>query len=133
VASKKSKAELQAENQVLRAARRSDGVVSVLNNVVRWGGAVLISRYVFLAISSLSGETTVADIGIQFLGNLTVSETVAWIFGGSGVYYGLKHRKLRRDTAERLGSRNAKLEKRLDPQRRSSELTPRGETHPEDL
>jgi hypothetical protein len=46
--------------------------------------------------------------------------------------YGLRERRLRRQTTERFTQRNYKLEKLVDPNRTSSHLTTRGTTNPED-
>jgi len=48
VARKKSKSELLEENRILRSIRLSDGVISVLNNLVRWGGTVFDRAVRFL-------------------------------------------------------------------------------------
>lgn len=129
----KTNAQLNAESQFLRRSRAVEAVTSVLNNLVRWAGAVLIARYGYLSISELAGQTTFADIGVNILSDLRVSQAVAWLLGGGGVAYGLQQRKLRRDTVERLQGRISSFEKALDPGRTSSQLTPRGETRPEDL
>lgn len=117
---------------MLRQLRASEGWVSVLNNLIKWGGLFGISFCAYLSVTALAGTTTAADIGIKFLADVRVSEAVAWIFGGSGVAYGLRQRKLRRDTVERIQPRVEGLEKQIDPGRSSSKLTKRGETPPED-
>jgi hypothetical protein len=132
LAKQKTAAELRAEVQLLKRARANEGFVSIVNNLIRWGGLVSISYFAVLSIRAMAGQHTFADIGIRVLADVHVSEAVAWIFGGSGVAYGWRQRKLRRDTVERLANRNIELEKRLDPNRASSQLTPRGDTRPED-
>lgn len=132
MAKQKTAAELRAENRLLRQMRTSEGIVSVFNNLIRWGGVVAISYFTYLSITALAGEQTAADIGIKFLADVRVSEALAWVLGGSGVAYGLRQRKLRRDTVERITARVERFEKELDPSRSSSELTTRGETRPED-
>jgi hypothetical protein len=67
-----------------------------------------------------------------FLGDFRISEGFAYVFGGGGVVYGMKHRKLHGDNLERMAGRIAELEKLLDAKRSSSRLTPRGKTRPED-
>jgi hypothetical protein len=133
MAKQKTAAELRAENRILRQLRTSEGFVSVFNTLIKWGGLLGISYFAYLSIDALAGQTTAADIGIKFLADVKVSEAVAWIFGGSGIAYGLRQRKLRRDTVERVQRRVEGLEKEIDPKRSSSELTRRGETPPEDL
>ena len=81
---------------------------------------------------SLAGKTTFADIGINFLADIRVSETLAWIFGGSCAAYGWHQRALRKKTVERLQQRVVKFESEKDSGRTSSQLTTRGSTNPED-
>ena len=131
-AKKKSIGELRAENRFLRRLRGQEGIVSVFNNLVRWGGIVLIGRYLYLSILALAGRVTLADIGLNFLANVRVSEAVAWLLGGGGVAYGWQQRKVRKDTVERLAGRIQEKELKRDPGRTSSKLTTRGDTRPED-
>jgi hypothetical protein len=82
-------------------------------------------------VQSLAGKNTFADIGLKILGNVRISETVAWLFGAGGVTYAYKQKKLLKRTHAQMGERIKSLEKRLDPHRTSSHLTHEGETHPE--
>jgi hypothetical protein len=123
---------LRAENRILRKVKTSEGIVSIFNNLTRWGGAVLIVRYVYLMVLALAGHATFADIGLKILGDVKVSETVAWLFGSGSVAYGWHQRKLRKDTVERLQERIQKFERQIDGKRTSSRLTARGNTRPED-
>lgn len=136
VAAKRTAAELRAENQMLRRTRQVQGAVSVINNLIRWGGALGIARYVYLGVVALAGHTTMADIGVKFVANVQVgqalAQALAWIFGGSGVMYGLRQRKVRRDAIGRLSPGHVERERTIDPKRSSSQLTERGETRPED-
>ncbi len=128
----KSRAELQAELRVLRRYRVGDSVASVLRELVRWGAVSFCAYMGFRCVAVLAGKITMAEIGVRVLGSLRVSEAVAWIFGAGGVGYGLRQRRLRRQTIERLSTRIQELERGIDPKRTSSHLTPRGETSPED-
>jgi hypothetical protein len=133
LANKKTKAQLEAELKVLRNARISEGFVHVFNNMIRWGAIVLIVRYGYLSLEALAGKSTLADVAINFLTNVNVSVTLAWTAGVFGVLYGVKQRKLRKDTIQRLQSRIQALESQLDPKRTTSNLTSRGDTRPEDI
>ena len=132
MADKKSKMQLETELRLLRQSKASEGIVQVVTSAIRWGAIVLIVRYGYLSIEALSGQQTLADIGVNFLTHIKVSVAVAWSVAAGGVLYGMKQRKLRRDTVERLQKRNQELESRIDPNRSSSELTSRGDTRPED-
>lgn len=133
MAEKKSKAQLEAELKVLKKAKASEGIVQVLLSLIRWGAIVLIVRYGFLGIETLSGKSTFADIGVNFLTDIKISVAIAWAAGLGGIGYGYSQRKLRKDTIERLVSRIQELESDADDERTSSKLTTRGDTRPEDL
>ena len=133
MASKKTAAQLRAENQALKRFRASQGFISVLNNLIKWGALVVIAWLMSETIGTLAGKTTIAEIGIGFLADVRISEAVAWIFGVSGTAYGLGQRKLRRKGIARLEERATRNEKKIDPGRSSSRLTPTGETREEDL
>jgi len=130
---KKSKTQLEAELKALRSSRTVDGTVVVLQSLLRWGGIVAIAWFTRLAVGDLAGQTTLADIGIDFLGKVEVSVALAWTAGAAGGYYGYRQRKLRRDTVERLQKRVKELENFIDKNRSSSQLTSRGDTRPEDI
>ena len=60
----KSKAELLAELKALKGARRAESWASVVNNIVRWAGVVLIARYAYLAVEALAGKETLAEMSL---------------------------------------------------------------------
>ncbi len=100
--------------------------------LIRYGAIVLSLRYIYLTVEALAGQVTLAQIGISFLGNLTLSQSLAYIFGTGGVIYGYGEHKLRQRTIRRLGPKRKELEVSIDPRRTSSRLTEKGETNPED-
>lgn len=128
----KSKAQLEAELKLLRSTRTAEGWVTVLQSIIRWCAIVFVVRYGYLSIDVLAGKSTAADIGVNFLANVSVSVALAWAAGAGGAYYGYRQNKLRKDTIERLSGRIRELEQRLDKNRSSSNLTQRGDTRPED-
>ena len=127
-----TKAELQAENTLLRKHNSATQLANVINNFIRWFGICVIAYFAFRSIDALSGENTTADIGIKLFADVRLSEVFAYLFGGGGVIYGLRQSSLRRNTVERLQGRIKHFEQQHDPNRTSSELTPRGEAHPND-
>lgn len=132
LAKKKTREQLETENRVLRRFRASEGIASVLNNLIRWGAFCFIAWCGYQSVAALAGETTAANIGVAVMGDFRISEALAWLLGASGVGYGVSQRKVRKDTVERLQGRNQQLEQGRDPRRTSSKLTPRGDTRPED-
>ncbi len=114
-------------------ARRIDRTASVVEQFFKYGAIALLGYFAMSAVQTLAGRTTFADIGLRFIGDVRVSEATAWFFGVGGVGYGLRQRKLRRDTIEALAPRVRERESELDPKRSSSSLPPRGTTRPDDL
>jgi hypothetical protein len=101
--------------------------------LVPWGFGALIAFFAYLSIAILAGRYTFAQIGVNVLGNLKISESISYVSGLTGVLYGLKERRLRRKNIQRLSTQIQKLEKQADPNRSSSDLTERGTTRPEDV
>lgn len=119
---------LDAKSEFQLRIFKIDRVATVTEAAVRYGCFVLIAAFTWLIVRDLSGKETFADIGIRFAADMKLSEAVAYVVGLGGIGYGLGERRLRRNTTERLATRNIDLEKKLDPKRTSSQLTPRGTT-----
>jgi hypothetical protein len=129
----KSKRELEAELQVLKVSRNADIVTTLGKEAIRWFGISFCVYWIYRIFESLAGETTIASVVVDVLGKVEVTTTITLSAGGFGVLYGLWQRKLRKDTVQRLQSRNTALELKLDPTRTSSLLTARGDSRPEDV
>ena len=110
----------------------TEAIVSVINNTVKWAGLSFIGYITYLIIKELAGQQTVAKIALSFMTDIKINQWLAYVVGIGGVGYGCIQRKSRKDTIERLSNRKEQLEKMIDPNRKSSRLTPRGETRPED-
>jgi hypothetical protein len=100
--------------------------------LIRWGGAVLIVRYVYLSVSVLSGKTTAADILVRLLANSNVQISISWALAASGLSGWLVERRLRKRTIQKLAPRIKYLERLIDEGRSSSNLMEDGSTRPED-
>jgi len=109
-----------------------DSLSGVLSLLIKWGGLVFIAYFAKEAVRALAGEVTSARILLAMLADVTVKETVAYSISALAILYGLRERKLRRDTIEYYSRRVPELERRIDPNRSSSNLTGRGTTRPED-
>ncbi len=112
--------------------KKTDAVVVVLRELIKWGGLVLLGRYGYLSIAALAGHQTFADIVIRFLANLKVSEGILYLLTGGSIAYGVGQRQLRRRHIKRVVASKNELEKKLDPKRTSSNLTDTGTTQPGD-
>jgi hypothetical protein len=110
--------------------KRLDAAVVVCREIIKWGAIVLLGRYAYLSIAALAGQKTLADIVVRFLGNLTVSNSIAYILAGGGLAYGVGQHQLRRRNIRRIVGNKNDLEKILDRKRTSSELTDSGKTRP---
>ncbi len=128
----RARSEQDADRRYRLQVRLIDLAGSTASLLIPWGSLVAIAYLISSAIHGLAGKQTLADIGLRLLADVRVTEWVAYILTGGSIAYGLRERKLRRDTIERLSERTQKLEQQLDPNRSSSRLTPRGTTRPED-
>lgn len=109
-----------------------DGVSRLARAAVYGGVVVCVAYYARDAVIAFAGKHTDANLAFSALANLQADRWFAYFFGASGVGYGLRERKLRRETTARLTTRPEALELRLHPGRTSSGLTPNGKTRQED-
>jgi hypothetical protein len=109
-----------------------DVIGAGLTLAVPWGSLILIAWMVTDSVNGLAGKYTFADIGVRFLADVKVSEAIAYAVGAGGMLYGYRERRLRQKNIARLSGRNQDHERRIDPKRSSSGLTPEGKTRPED-
>jgi hypothetical protein len=110
------------------AFKRWDTLSELGRSAIQWTGLVLIFYFLYRSLDTLAGRNTFAEIGVKFLGNLTVSRGIITLLTGGGWAYGLAQRSLRRRAIERLAPAKNKVERLLDKGRTSSDLTSRGTT-----
>ncbi len=122
----------RTESDYQLSYKKIDSVTVVVREIVKWGAVVLIVRYCYYSIAALAGRSTLADIVVQLLGNLKVSDGILALFGTGGIVYGVGQRYLRRRHIQRVVQEKNRLEKMIDPKRTSSDLTERGTTRPGD-
>ena len=108
------------------------GTVSVAKTLIKFGTLAFWGFCLWQIAFVLAGKVTLADIGIGFLGSFTISNSVALLFGGGGVIYAIRERRNRIKELQKYSKRTILLEQRIDPNRTSSNLTPKGETNPLD-
>lgn len=103
--------------------------------IFKWTGIVFCFYFVSRAVEALAGKNTNSMIIFKLMEYVDDSEvtdvfifttiiSIAWAFSERAH----RHRKVRA-----CYTRVRELEKRLDPDRTSSGLTPEGKTNPEDL
>jgi hypothetical protein len=111
---------------------RIAAVENIVITAIRYGSLIVCAGFVYLSIAALAGKITLAKVGVQFLGNLTVSNSIMSILTGGSILYGVGQRQLRRRAIKRLAKEKNDLERLLDSRRSSSGLTETGTTRPED-
>lgn len=121
-------------NFVLEKYARAEGITSVLKEIVRGAWIAWVAYYGYKSIDVLAGRETDASIElvVSFFTNLTVADILPWVLTALAIGMAYLFRTLKRDTVENLHPRLKQYEQIFDPNRTSSELTPRGETAPED-
>ncbi|ABI59731.1 hypothetical protein [Nitrosomonas eutropha] len=128
----KSKNMREAELSFLKLSKILDVCVQLITYLIKWSVIAFVTYYVYLSIISISGKNTSADIAISVLFELELLSKLMALVGVGGTIYGFLQRKLRKDTIERLQTRITELEKDVDQNRSSSNLTKRGDTRLED-
>src|SRR4051812_26788513 len=108
--------------------KRLDTVSEIIKEAMKWGSLVAIAYFGYMSVEVLAGTTTSANIGIRILGNVTFNKGVVAVLMGSGWAYGLGQRSVRRKNIERIVPAKNELERLVDPNRTSSNLTSRGTT-----
>lgn len=129
---KKTYAEISAELDLLKRSRLSDGIVSVINNLIKYGFLAIAFYYSYRMVDALAGKETISNIAFKMITDLKMNQWMAYAIGGCGLSYGLAERSVRKKTVTRLHSRIEELELKKDPKRTSSMLTSTGDTRPED-
>lgn len=112
--------------------RRLDLVATFIQVTIPSLAGVAVVWLITASVDRLAGKFTIADIGIKFLGDLRISEAVAYVLTAGFGGWALMERKLKGDTIQRLSKRVVELERQIDPGRTSSRLTERGTTSPAD-
>lgn len=133
MAKKKSYAEIEAELEILKRSRLSDGIVSVINNLIKYGFLAFAFYFSYRMVDALAGKETISNIAFQMVTDLKMNQWMSYAIGGCGLAYGLVERSVRKKTVKRLHPRIKELELVKDPNRTSSMLTTTGDTRPEDI
>jgi hypothetical protein len=120
------------EGEFLLRYKSREIVADVVHLIIPWGSLVAIFGFMYLMTVQLAGKTTLAQIGLNIMGELRLPQILAYGFGIGGVGYGLAERRLRHKKTQEMAEHSARLEARIDPNRTSSGLTRRGTTRPED-
>lgn len=130
---------LQTRLDLLKARRRSDGIVRIAEATINQGGRLGVWAFIYLTAVEFAGQVTWADISLHVPGG-NIDDYVQYGAAIAALVYGFnrhrlaaKERRLRYEKTEYLQGRIKALELQLDPDRSSSDLSPTGETNPEDI
>ena len=118
----------KTELEYVLSLKRWDTFAELGRSAIQWGALVFIAYFSYKGVDVLAGRNTFAQIGINVLGNLTVSRGIIALLTASGWAYGLGQRRLRRKNIQRLATAKNEVEKRIDKNRTSSNLTSKGTT-----
>jgi len=119
------------------AVLRWRNLSAILLTLIRWCGAGWFMYCVYLTVNCLAGKQTSADIAVaggvnlKFIASRYFSQIVFAFFGGGGILYGNRQKKLYKKATEKL-RRLEKYEQKIDPNRSSSGLDDGSTPNPED-
>lgn len=126
-----------SELEVLREKGRQESLrwfhaATIAKTLIHTTGFVLCFYMVKGSIESLSGKQTIASIVVglaaEMQANKWISYAIAALCGGAW----FRERNLRKKKVKELTEHSARLERLVDPSRTSSQLTPDGNSRPED-
>lgn len=121
------------ELRVAGKVQQTQIVAGLAGTLIRYAAFFGVIYFgVYRTVGELAGEKTTANVLISLLTDFRMSHALAWTLAAGTTFYGLRERKLRRDSTARQAKQNRLLERKLDPHRSSSKLTERGETNPHD-
>ena len=110
----------------------TNAVTAIVTTLGRSAIAICVAWFVYLSIDSLSGKETNAIIDFKALANLNLNKYLVILLCGGSCFWGFNERRLRKQTTARHSKRQTELERKLDPNRTSSQLPATGNTRQED-
>jgi len=101
-------------------------------------GAVTVSVVcMYFSVRELAGKQTFADLNFKAIANLAANKyfglILPWGLFGLAASWGYGERRLRKRHIKRVSSESSELQKQIDPGRRSSHLSKKGDTSREDF
>ena len=98
---------------------------------------VAVCTCIYLCVRELAGKQTWADIRFRALADVKANRwaaiLVSWALTGCTSLWAFAERTLRKSHVRRVSNEVSELQKKIDPNRRSSGLSVEGNTHPGDL
>lgn len=128
------KASERSDESTHLSFHRINSVTQILVSIAKYGCWAFIGFHFFNAIRAFAGTTTDASIVVKYLSGessgVTISLSITLNVGLMLLV--ARERRLRKDNIKRLANAKNDLERRLDPTRSSSGLSPDGATAPHD-
>lgn len=123
---------INAELEWAKYYKKWDIIGGIFNGLIRWGGIIICFYFLYLMVDSLAGKTTATDIALKAITDLKFDRVVLYLLAGGTTVWAIRERKLRKKNTRHIAAYTKELEKHIDPNRTSSNLTETGDTHPED-
>jgi hypothetical protein len=118
---KKSPEQYQSETTKFLQVLNTFG--KIVSTVIIWGTVGYMFYCIKEAAIAFAGRETFTNIGVNVVTDLKLPQWFGYVFGGSGIGYGLTERRIRRNAIQRLSKRTNELEGQINPERTSSMLT----------
>lgn len=109
------------------------GLTTVLSKLCKYGCIALGMWFVYLSIDSLSGQVTDASLFFNLITDLNIGEQLAYLLCFFSTGYGFKQRQLRKEKVSKLSARVNNLETEINPNKKSSKISPLGSSNPTDI
>lgn len=109
-----------------------DHAAKLLDQSIKWGAMTLIAWFFFGTVTHLSITGLGEAVAALSKADCVIFVILGIFIGSLGIIYGLNQRRMRKETVAHIYFIKEALERRLDPDRTSSKLTPEGETNPGD-
>lgn len=117
--------------------RRLQVFAGAVQQFVSLGCVIAVCGCIYLSVRQLAGRQTTADLVFRVIADLkanrSMSLVLSWVLTGGTAFWAYGERRLRKRHVKRVAAESSELQVLIDPKRRSSNLTKRGETASEDI
>lgn len=106
-------------------------------SLMRFFGLAAVCATIYFSSRALAGKLTIADLDFRAIANFSANKyfglILPWGLVGLTAVWGFGERRLRKNHIKRISSESSEMQKKIDPGRRSSHLSLKGDTSPEDF
>lgn len=122
----KTKTHVDTELEIRRIETKTDVLISVSSHLFRFLTVSVLAYFGYMSIDSLAGEITDTNFVVGLFSDKYFANIVCILAAVSGILYGRKQSKLRKDVVERYHKYMKNEEEAVDPNRSSSHMDARG-------